>query len=180
MQGEQLAFDDLAGHLHELVLDELLFGDVNAELHAIPRVFQHAVETGARSAERAPGNAETRLIQTAERAAEPHSSRQNGVSRDAALVEHDLTRLTRPEAHLALHSRSLEALCSALDNEAADRLRLVAIDLGPHDRELAQGGIGDPHFGAREHVLGAVAPGARLHRTRIRTAVGLGQTKAAD
>ena len=180
MQDERVGRHDLTDHLAQLRLDELLLADRDTELVARARVLEGAFEARLGRTHCAPGDSEARLVQTTEWAPKALPARQPIRLRHVALVEHDLARLAGPEAHLAVDSRSLEALHAALDHEALNRLRSAVVRLCPDDCEVGYRRVGDPHLRAAEHVVGAIAPGARLHATRVGAAVGLGEAEAAN
>ena len=61
-------------------------------------------------------------------------------------------------------------------DEAADPV----VGPGPDHGDVGHRGVGDPHLGAAQHPVVAVADGAGRHRGRIGAVVGLGQAEAAD
>src|SRR6185295_4304122 len=102
---EEVSFDYLRAHVGELFLRELLRCDRHSELHALARVVDGRFEARLRRADGAPRNAETSLRQASERTLQAADVREPVLFRHAAFVEHDFSRLTRTEAHLAVDAR---------------------------------------------------------------------------
>src|SRR5437868_10247650 len=98
------------------------------------------------------------------------------------VLEHQLARVARAQRELPFLVAGLEALAVRGHDEAANRpLTLVAVGLGPHDRDLCGGSVRDPHLAAIEE------PGTvrlflrhRDHAGRIRAKVRLRETEAAN
>ncbi len=70
-----------------------------------------------------------------------------------------------------------EAFHAALDDEAVDAAFFV---FGPNNGHIAEGGVGDPHFGAVEQVMVAHILKVGDHATGVGAKVGFGQTEAAQ
>jgi hypothetical protein len=69
-----------------------------------------------------------------------------------------------------------ETLETALDDKAAND----ALELGPDNGEVRNGGVGDPVFAAVQPIAAVDRLGLRLHRGGIGAAVGFGQAETAD
>jgi hypothetical protein len=80
------------------------------------------------------------------------------------------------QAHLAVDGRGAQALPAFFQNEAAN---LALVVLGPDHEHVRNGGVGDPHLGARNAVTAGHLFGAGDHAAGVGAVVGLGQAKAA-
>ncbi len=69
-----------------------------------------------------------------------------------------------------------EAAHAAVDEETADPL----LGRGPDDGDVGDRPVGDPHLGAGQDPVGAVAAGAGLHARRVASVVRLGEAETAD
>ena len=122
-----------------------------AELHAVLRVVDRAVEARARRADDAPRDAEARRREARERALHPAHVREDRVLRDAHVLENELARHARAQAHLLVDGARLEALRVRRDEEAA-HLAVDAADLRPDERDVREVAVGDPALRAVEDV----------------------------
>ena len=77
---------------------------------------------------------------------------------------------------LCLMSGRAEAVGVRRDHEAPDAFVRPA----PHDGDVGDRAVGDPHLATVEHPVGPVPLGARGHAGRVGAVVGLGEAEAAD
>src|SRR6266567_4367976 len=105
VQRQELALNDGGGNPNELLLDQLLFGDGDAELNARARVVDGRLVAGARRAERAEGDTEPRVIEATEGPEQAPGAAEHVFLADAAVVQHDLARGARAKRHLAADRR---------------------------------------------------------------------------
>ena len=96
--------------------------------------------------------------------------------RNAAVVEHDFSRVGGPDAHL-LELLALRDPRGSLGNDEAGLAPAAqgVIDREDQDMRVGDATVGDPGLGAVEHplVLRLVVDGARLERGDVRAGVGL-------
>src|SRR4029450_9000889 len=95
-------------------------------------------------AQRAPGDPVARAVQATERSLETFDARQAVLLGYEDIVENDLARDRRAQAEFAFDLRSREALHSLFENEAADH---AVVRFGPHDENIGDRRIGNPHLG---------------------------------
>src|SRR2546426_8382397 len=177
LQTEELRLGDLRDHPDELLLDELERRDRLAELDPLLGVLERPVVTRHRRAHRAPGDALARLIETAQRAAEPLDVRKLVRERDSAVLERQLRGDRGPHRELAVDIESRESPGSTLDQVAVD---LAVILFRPHHGDVGDRAIGDPELRPIQDIPVALAAGPRLHRAGVRAVIGLGESEAAD
>ena len=91
---------DLDRHVGELCLLDLGGGDRLAEHDPLLAVGERRLEAGAGRADRAPDDAEARLVQAGERAAQRGRLREQRVGRKPHVVEQQLGGDRRPEREL--------------------------------------------------------------------------------
>src|SRR5215831_13639059 len=177
LQAQELRLGDLGDHPDELLLDELERGDRLAELDPLLRVLERPVVAAHRGPDGAPRDAVTRLVQAAQRAAQPLHVRKLVRERNLAVLERELGGDRGAHRELAVDVERREPRRAPLDQIAVD---LAVVLLRPHHRDVGDRAVGDTELGAVEHVAVALALGARLHPTRVGAVVGLGQTEATD
>ena len=175
--GQQLRLLQLEHHVDELALGELEAGDRPPVLHAGLGVLQRGVVAGAPGADRAPADAEARLGQAGQRPAHaldlraaprrPAAARPPAISSEVIDARSDSLRWM---------SRAVKPLRVGGDDEAAD----AVVGLRPHDGDVGDAAVGDPHLRPVEDPVVAVAPRAGAHVGRVGAEVGLGQPEAAD
>ena len=102
-----------------------------------------------------------------------YAGQDEGVGESHA-VEHQLGGDRGPQRQLAGDVVGAEPGRVGGDDEAADRLGVVAVELGPHDREIGDRRVRDPHLRAVEDVVVAVADRRRLDRRQVGAGAGLG------
>src|SRR5690606_3301742 len=120
----------------QLFLDQLVGGQRTVELLAVQRVLTRCMPAELGGAEHAPGNAEARLVETAERALQAFDVGQQRILADLDAVHDDLTGDRGAERQLALDLRSLELVAGglAIEHEAAD----LIVELGPDDEYVGE------------------------------------------
>ena len=127
-----------------------------AELHARLGVLERRLVARAAGADGAPADAEARLGQARQRPAHALDLGQDGVAGQAHVVERELGGDRRAQRELAVDVGGGEALGVGRHDEAADAL----VGLRPHDRDVGDAAVGDPHLRAVEDPVVAVALGA--------------------
>src|SRR5213082_2990932 len=181
LQAQELRLGDLGEHLREPRLLQLETADRLPEHQAVLGVAHRFVVTRHRGADRPPRDPVARLGEAHERGFEAAGLGQQRVLRDARVLEHELARVPRAQGQLPLLVLGRAALRVGGHDEATDRVHVVArTGLGPHDRRLRRGAVGDPHLGAVQHpaVLRLLRDGD--HAAGVRAVVGLGEPEAAD
>mmetsp|Transcript_55832 Transcript_55832/g.147600 ORF Transcript_55832/g.147600 Transcript_55832/m.147600 type:complete len:274 (+) Transcript_55832:438-1259(+) len=169
---------DLGAHVGELALDQLVGGERSAELPPREHVLARRAVARLRRAQRAPRDAVARAVEAAEGAPEPLGLGQQGRGRGDDAVEGDGARGGGAQRELALDLGRCEARHAALEHETADVARVV---LGPHDEDVGDGRVGDPHLGARQDVAAvSLLARTRRHAAGVGSVVGLGEAEAAD
>src|SRR5215469_18842139 len=147
------------------------------ELLACFGVFERGFVTGHGGSERAPADAVTRLIETAERAAEAGDAGKKICFGDGT-VGHGQTRSDgSAQGPFAVYVPGFEAARAFCDEEAAD---LVVFRFGPDDGYVSEGAVGDPHFFAVEDVLVSFFHGASEHAAWVGAELRFGEAEAAD
>ncbi len=180
LERQELHVRDLRKHLGELRLNELVRRDGLArELHAVLRVVHRAVEAGRRRADDAPRDAEARRREAGERALHAADVRQDGVLRDAHVLENQLARDAGAQAGLLVNELGREALGVGRDEEAAD-LAVDAADLRPDERELARLPLVIQRLVPLRTQLSPSSTADGAHARGVRAVVRLGQPEAAD
>ena len=176
MDREEHALAELEGHVGQLLLRHLVAGDGLVELLAIDGVAQGGLEAVARGAQSAVGDAEPSLIEAGQGSLEPPDAGQHRRCGQADIVEDQLGGHGGPQRHLLVDLPRREAGRVSRDDESANPV----IGLRPHDRDVCDRAVGDPHLRAVEHPVVGVALGSRAHAGRIGAEVGLGEAEAAD
>ena len=64
---------------------------------------------------------------------------------------------------LALHLRRAEALVTLLNDEAAN----LAVQLGPHNGEVGDGAVGNPHLRTTEYIVISIGNRLCLHTAGV-------------
>src|SRR5664279_5468897 len=84
-----------------------------------------------------------------------------------------------------MHVLGGETGCAPLHEKAThaapESLRpggVIVVGLGPHDRDVGNRTVRDPHLGAGEDPVVAVAAGPGAHRAGVGTGVGFGEPEA--
>ena len=139
---------DFGLHVGEFCLDELRGGEWPVELFAVQRVLAGAVEAVFGGAHGSPGNAVAGTVEAAKRAGEAGGVGEDGVLGDFDIAHHDFTGHRRSQGELAFDFWSGQARGPLVEDEAADS----AVELGPDDEDVGDGGVGDPGFGAVDAV----------------------------
>ena len=124
-----------------------------AEQLARLRVGEQLLEAGLRRADHAPGDAVARLREAAQRAAQPLHLGQHVLLRHAHVVEEERGGDGRAQRELALDLGRREAARALLDEEAAD----AVVGLRPHDGDVGDRAVRDPHLRAVDDPVAAVA-----------------------
>ena len=178
MQRQERRRRELHRHLGERGLHELERADRLAELHAVLRVLEGCLETGARGTHGAPGDAEARFGETRERALHPLHPGEHRVGGQPNLAQEQLRPGGRPERPRVLQLTELDPRRVRGDDESTDDRRFV---LGPYDRDVTRptrscstscarsGSSPNRHAGPSSSSLAG-----------IRAGVGFGEREAAD
>ena len=69
-----------------------------------------------------------------------------------------------------------ESFIAHLDNESSNH----TIQLGPNNREVTNGSVGNPHLGTIQQVVVPHIFCLGNHATGVRTVIGFGQSEATD
>src|SRR5439155_568025 len=151
LQRQQLRGRDAPGHLGEPNLDGLVRGERPAEERPGRGVVEQLPEARLRGSDHAPGDAVARLREAGEGTLQSHHARQHAFLRhhDVVEVERGGDRGTQRELVLDLGCR--ETRSALLDEEAADALGCHR----PHEREVGDRAVGDPHLRAVHHPVAA-------------------------
>jgi hypothetical protein len=116
------------------------------------------------------------LRQAGERSFEANDTGQHVLLRHDDVVEEQAAGDRRAQTHLVLDRLRGETLEALLDEKAANAF----IGLRPHDGEIGNRTVRDPHLGSVQHPIGAASLRTRLHVGGIRSAVRLREPKARD
>ena len=175
---------DVRGHVGQLVLDGLVFGDRLAESGAALRVADGFFKSGARNAQTAGGDVQAlgfqsghHLLETLALDASDQILRRHGEIGEMQLAGFDafVSQLVDVAAHR-------HAGCALLDHESAhaamSRLR-AGIGLGEQQKRVAVPRVGDPHLRAIDAIHVAIARGRGADVLQIRAGVGFGEADAA-
>ena len=129
---------DVAHHVREFLLNQLIGGERAAELLAVEHVLPRDGEAGLGGAERAPGDAVARRVEAGERTLQAcHLGQQVFVRREGA-VEHDLAGDGRAQTHLAVNRGRAQALRAFLKQETADD---PVLGLRPDEKNIRDGRV---------------------------------------
>src|SRR3569833_1103808 len=166
------------GDLHpgERLLGELEPRDRLAELLTRDRVRDRRLVTRPPGAQRAPDDPVPRLGQAAQRPAQPPGLRQHRRRRHPYVLQGQLRGHRGAQRQLLVDVPCREPTCAALHEEAADPV----VRTRPDDRDVGHRAVRDPHLGAVQHPVRALALGVRTHVRRVRAVGGLGQAEAAE
>src|SRR5215218_9131914 len=167
----------LERHLRELLLRQLIRRDRLLEHEPLLRVVQRRLEARAAGADCAPDDSVTRLVQAGQRAAEARDFREAILLGHADVPKHELGGHRSAQRELPLHLGRRESRHPLLDEEAVDGALVRAC---PHNRDIGNCPVRDPHLCAIEDPVGAVAAGVRSHRSWIRARIRLGQPEATN
>ena len=181
--GEQRDLRVLAEGLRELLLRDLERGDRAVELDAGARVLDRREQGVAGGAGDAEDDAEARLGQARQRRLEALRLRQHRILGEADVVEDDLTGDRGAQGDLAVDLRGLHSLGVRGDDEAADdraALLIGVLGLGPHDHDIGDRRVRDPHLRAVEDPVGSVPARRRLHARGVGADIGFGEAEAAQ
>jgi hypothetical protein len=173
---------DLDGHVGEPEVDGLVLGDRLAERDALARVGERGLERRARHADGLRRDADAAGLEVRERdpvalalGAEPVRDRH------AAVLERDLRGVRRALAHLLLDARHAIAGRRGVDDEAGDPFLPAARSVTANTTATSGVRAGrDELLDAVQHVMVAVALGARRDRAGVGADVRLGQAEAAE
>ncbi len=179
-QRDQVGLLDLQHHLDQLLLGELEPGDRAAELDPALGVVEGGGVAVAGGADGAPEDAVAGLVEGGQRSAQPGDAGQDGVGRQHHLVEGELAGHRGAQGQLAVHVGDGEAGHAGFDQEAPD----AVLGLRPDHRDVGEGAVGDPHLGAGEYpvraLAGALAAGSGAHVGGVGAEVRFGEGEAAD
>ncbi len=176
-QGGVEAEGNLGLHVGKLELDDLVGGERSGKLLSVERILAGSLPTELGGTHGAPGNAEARLVEAAERSLEATHARQQIFVRHEHAVHGDLAGGGGAQRELALDTRKGESVHAALKNEAAYH---AVIGLGPYHGDVGDRRIGDPGFRAGESVAARGGAGAGDHAAWVGAVIGLGEPEAAD
>ncbi len=147
-----------------------------AELRAVQGVLTGRMPAEFGGAQGTPGDAEAGLVQTAERAAQTGSIGQQVFFRHEHVVHDDFAGQRSAEREFTFDLRRRQALHALFQDEAPDH----AVELGPDDEDVGDGGVGNPHFVAGQDITAIGFFRAGLHAARIGAMVRFGQPEGAD
>ena len=99
---------------------------------------------------------------------------------DEDVLEDDLSRPRGAQRELMSHLRGAESRAVALDEEAADRARVVLLGLRPHDREASDGRVCDPHLRPVQNIAVTFLLGLEPHRSDIRARARLAHCQSTN
>ena len=177
VQARQQADRDFGLHVGELFLDQLIGRERPAELLAVERVLARRVPAEFRGAERAPADAEARVVEAAERPFQPRHVGQQVFFGHEHLVHHDLAGGRCAHRELAFDLARGEAFHAALEDEPANHAGVV---LRPHHHDVGDRRVRDPQLGAAQRIAAVDFAGAGYHAAGIGAVIGFGQAEAAE
>src|SRR4051812_12961931 len=149
MQAEKLTLHDLRKHLREPCLLELESRNRLSEHHSVARVGNRFLVTGQCRAERTPGNSISRLRQAHQRTLDSARLGEKRGRRDFDVLENQLAGVRRAQRELPFLIPGCETRRVCWNYESTDRfVALIVTGLGPYNRDLCGGSVGDPHLGA--------------------------------
>lgn len=170
---------NLSVGIGHLLLHELEAGQGDTELLAVQGVVSGLGQAELGSTEGTPGNTEASVVQAAEGSLETVDVGEEVLGRDLNIVHHDHTGDRGTERELALDLGGRETLHALLKDETLD-LAAVGEILGPDNKDVGNGRVGDPGLGAAQDVVSIDLASNSLHRAGIGTVVGLGQSEASN
>lgn len=170
---------NLSVGIGHLLLHQLEAGQGDTELLAVQGVVSGLGQAELGSTEGTPGNTEAGVVQASERSLETVNLGEEVLGRDLNIVHHDHTGDRGTERELALDLGGRETLHTLFKDKALD-LAAVREILGPDNKDVGNGRVGDPGLGAAQNVVSVDLAGDSLHRARVRTVVRLGQSEASD
>src|SRR5690606_6584768 len=149
------------------------------ELLALAYVIARRLVAEFGRAHCAPANSVACAIETPERPLEPRDMRQQRILADLDPVHDDLAGDRGTQAHLALDLRRRQAFHPLFEQEATNRA-VMRFRLRPHDEDVGDRRIGDPHLRALEAVSARDLFGARAHPAGVAAGIGFGEAETAD
>ncbi|MDT4822676.1 hypothetical protein FQZ97_558830 [compost metagenome] len=165
----------------DLALDQLEFADGLAELLAVVDIGNDHVHHGLHDAQRAAGQDGAFVVQAAHQHLDAAVDlAQHIFLGDFAILEHQFAGVAAAHAQLVQllrHGKALEALFHQEGGDAA--LMRLGIGLGVDHQGVRVGAVGDPHFGAVQHVAVAFFLGAQLHADHVGTGARLAHGQRA-
>ncbi len=170
---------DFGEHVRKLQLNDLVRRERTPELLALERVIARGLVTEFGGAHRAPADAVTRTVEAAERPFQPRYVRQQRILADLDAVHHDFAGDRGAQADLALDLGRRQPLHPLFEDEAPDRA-VVRVRLRPHDENVGDRRIGDPHLRALEAIAALDLFGARAHSGGVAPRIGFGEPETAD
>src|SRR5882672_5014580 len=182
MNAEKLALYELGQHLSQSLLLQLESRDRLSEHHSVAGISERFLIARLRRSHRAPRDAITSLGQAHERALDAARLWEQRRSRHSHILYHQLARIGGAERKLAPLILGRESRRVSWNDEAADRLvTLVVSRLGPDDRDLRGGSVGDPHLRAVDDPASIfLHESTGDHPRRIRPIIGFGQSEASN
>ena len=176
-------------HPGDLLLDGAVREDLGAELGAPGGVLHRLLDHLGHGAGEGGAHAEPAAVQDLHGDLEAVADvAEHVLHRDGHVVEVDLGRVGRLDAHLLLRRAARQAAERALHDERGHlvlrgvRLRVGDGRLGEHGEHLGDPAVRDPDLGAVEHVVLAVGGefGARPDRAGVAARGGLRQRERRD
>ena len=176
VEGNQHPAIDGNHHVDELALSELEAGDRTVELDAITGIVERGLVAGSRRAHHPEEDPKAGLVETRQRALHTDDTWQDRVTGKPDVVQYQFGRHRCPQRQLLMNVVRREPGRVGGNDEAPDPL----VGASPHHGDVGDPAVGDPHLGAVEHPVAAVAAGMGAHTRGVTPRIGFGQPKTAD
>src|SRR3954469_305110 len=173
---------EFSGHLGDLELYALKFGDGLAELLALDRVFAGEFPCAAGKADHLGADADAALVQgfNGDLVALAWLT-ENVLFGHAAVFENQFASRRGADAELIFLLADRESGAIVFDEERGDSLVSGAgVERGEQDEEPGFFAVGDPELAAVEYVFGAFEGGPGLHGESVGTGSGFAEGIGAD
>ncbi|MNT32801.1 hypothetical protein D3C72_1687000 [compost metagenome] len=168
--------DQFDGHVGQLELQCLEFGQRLAELAALAHVTASGIQRALRSTQRAGGDVDAAAIEPLHRQLEAATLLSQKVAdRYADVFEGDAAGGLAVPAHLLFLAAVADARQVGWHGDRADPACTSTAGACHHHQQLGGTGAGNEGLGAIQHIEIAIAHGAGLQRGRIRTGTWFGQ-----
>ncbi len=145
-------------------------------------VRHHHVHAGAHDAQRPAGEHQPLVIQAAHQDRGALALlRQQVFRRNTAVLEQHLARVRTAHAELVELLRCRQSIGAALDYESGEPMAAgIGIRDGVYDHDVCFWRVRDPHLGAVDHEVIAVANRSRAHGHDVRAGTRLAHRQCAD
>ena len=150
-----------------------------SELLSPGGVFPRQAPAGFGRAHRSPDDSVSRARQALQRRLQPVRPGQQRVGSDFNAVHHNPAGGGRAQRKFSLDRRGGQSAHAFFQNESP-RSPVVRVGLRPNDEEVGDGAVGNPRLFAVQPKAAAGFFGAGTHRAGVGSAVGLGESEAAD